>query len=113
VLKAAALAAALACAPCATAGAATPSVLLAKKLRSSMQTYYTKTQPGLKIIGVACKIAASGTSATCQAHFTVAAKRALGVFALSVQINTSTGSITTRTVGATCRDSKTGAKLSC
>jgi hypothetical protein len=113
VLRRAAAGALLACALAAPALAATPSVALARKLKGSMQAYYAKTQPGLVVTTVACTIASSGKSARCQAHFAVAAKRAVGVFTLSVLIDTSTGTVTTRTVAASCKDAKTGARLSC
>jgi hypothetical protein len=104
-------AAALAAGP--PAGAATPAARLAKSLKTSMQAYYHKGTPGLKITTVTCKIAASGATARCHAHFTVKSERAVGVFQVAATIDRSTGGVRTRTLSVTCKDSKTGAKLTC
>ena len=107
----AALVAALALAG--TAGAATPSQMLAVRMKANMQSCYNKAYPGLKITTVTCTIARARTSAACKARFTWVKQRAVGVFTVAAKINPSTGSVTPRTTGATCNDSKTGAKLVC
>jgi hypothetical protein len=96
----------------ATAGAVTPAAGLAKQLKASMQAYYEKGNPGLKITTVTCKIARNRTTARCNAHFKVASKHALGVFVVSVQ-GASGGSVTTKTLSVSCQDSRTGAKRAC
>jgi hypothetical protein len=113
VLRAAALVATASLLACASASAATPAQMLAAKLKADMQSYYTKTQPGLKLTRVTCTIAKPGTSARCQARFAVPKQRAVGLFVLAIKIDTATGGVTTKTVSATCKDAKTGAKLSC
>ena len=95
------------------AGAANPNRQLAASLKGSMSTYYAKAEPGLKITTVTCKIAAAGTTARCQAKFTMVAKRAKGVFQLAIQIDRSTGGVTTHTVSAKCADAKTNRAISC
>ena len=107
----AALVAALALAG--TAGAATPSQMLAARMKTNMQSYYNKAYPGLKIRAVTCTIARAGTSAACKARFSWVNRRAVGVFTIAAKINPSTGTVLPRTTGATCADSKTGAKLVC
>jgi hypothetical protein len=92
------------------AGAVSPAVGLAKQLKGSMQSYYAKSD--LKFTTVTCKIAANGSVANCQAHFTVAAKRAVGVFQVRVT-QTASGTARTKTISVACKDSKTGAKVSC
>jgi hypothetical protein len=97
----------------AAAAAATPSQLLAARMKANMQSYYDKAYPGLKITTVTCTIAKARTSAACKARFTWARQRAVGVFTIAAKIDPSTGSVTPRTTGASCKDSKTGAKLVC
>ena len=113
MLRTVAVAATAALLACASAVAATPAQMLAAKLKADMQGYYTKTQPGLKMTTVTCTIAKTGKTARCQAHFAVPKARAVGLFVLAVKIDTSTGGVTTKTLSATCKDAKTGAKLSC
>ncbi len=116
LLRSSAVAVAIAAATLAVgapAGAATPATMLAKTLKGSMQKYYGKTVPGLRITSVTCKIAAARTSALCRAHFTVESERAVGVFKVSALIDRSTGGVRTKTLSAACYDSKTGAKLTC
>ena len=55
MLRTAAVAAALVVT--ATAGAATPSQMLAAQMKGNMQAYYDKAYPGLKITTVTCTIA--------------------------------------------------------
>lgn len=97
----------------ATAGAATPSQMLAARMKTNMQAYYAKAYPGLKVTTVACTIAKAGTSANCKAHFSWVKQRALGTFTIVAKIDPSTGTVVPRTTAATCKDSKTGATLSC
>jgi hypothetical protein len=97
----------------AVAGAATPSQMLAAQMKANMQAYYNKAYPGLKVTTVTCAIAKARTRANCKAHFTWAKRRALGVFTIMARIDTATGTVVPKTTGATCRDSKTGAKLVC
>jgi hypothetical protein len=97
----------------AVAGAATPSQMLAAQMKANMQAYYNKAYPGLKITTVSCTIAKSRTTANCKAHFTWVKQRAIGVFTVVDRINTATGTVVPKTSGATCTDSKTGAKLVC
>jgi hypothetical protein len=112
VLRAAAVAAA-ALVLAGTAGAASPSQRLAAQMKANMQAYYNKAYPGLKIATTTCKIAPAGTSANCKAHFTWVKQRAVGVFTIVAKIDPSSGGVVPRTTGATCKDSKTGAKLVC
>jgi hypothetical protein len=113
VLRALAAVAALAFAVCATAGAMTPSAALARSLKPSIQATYTKHKTGFLFTTVSCKIAASGTNATCQAHFTAKAERAVGVLLVDAKINRSTGAVSYQAVSLSCADSKTGAKVTC
>jgi len=113
VLRALAAAIAAAVTFTAAAGAATPNVMLASRLKANMQAYYTKAAPGLKITTVSCKIAANRASARCAAHFTVSAKEAVGVFQVAVAIDTATGGVQTKTLSSACKDARTGAKLTC
>jgi len=78
-----------------------------------MQTYYNKVYPGLKITTVTCAIAKAGTGAACKARFTWVKQRAIGVFTIAAKIDPPTGNVVPRTTGASCKDSKTGAKLVC
>src|SRR5262249_61690054 len=96
--------------PAAAAGAATPQ-MLAARMKANMQSYYDKAYPGLKITAVTCTIARAGTSAACKARFTWVRERAIGVFTIAAKIDPATGSVVPRTTGATCKDSRTGAKL--
>jgi hypothetical protein len=113
VLRAAALVAALAFAMCATAAAATPSAMLAKSLKPKIQATYKAHKSGFTFTTVTCKIAASGATAVCQAHFTDKAARALGVLGVDAKINRSTGGVTWQAVSIKCTDAKTGAKFKC
>jgi predicted acyltransferase len=94
------------------ASAATPAVALAKQLKTSMQSYYAKGNPGLKITTVTCTIAKDRTSARCHAHFTVVSKHALGVFVVAIQ-GVGGGNASTKTLSVSCTDSRTGAKRAC
>ena len=110
MLRAAAVAAGLAVT--ATAAGATPAQGLAKELKASMQSYYAKSDPGLKFTTVTCKIASDRSSARCNAHFTVVSKHAAGVFVVSVTGGTG-GSAQTKTLSVSCKDTRTGKKRSC
>jgi hypothetical protein len=110
VLRAAAVAAALVVT--ATAGAVTPAQGLAKQLKTSMQSYYAKSDPGLKFTTVTCKISSNRTTARCNAHFTVAAKHAAGVFVVAIT-GAGGGQVQTKTLSVTCTDTRTGKKRSC
>ena len=96
-----------------SAGAATPSQLLGARMRSNMQSYYDKAYPGLKITTVRCTIVRAGTKAVCKARFSWVRRRAVGVFSIAAKIDPATGTVVPRTTGATCKDSKTGARLVC
>jgi hypothetical protein len=96
-----------------TAGAATPAQQLAARLKASMQRYYVRASPKLELGAVTCKIAASGKSARCVAHFAVTGAHAVGDFVLGVTIDRKTGRIHTKTLSAACRDTKTGKILRC
>ncbi|HUK45623.1 MAG TPA: hypothetical protein VLV28_10025 [Gaiellaceae bacterium] len=113
MLRAAALALTAALALSAAASAMTPAQALAKQLKKSMQAYYTKSNPGLKITTVKCTIAKSGKSGHCVAHFTVASQHAEGVFQLQETIDPTIGSVSTKTVGVSCKDTRTGKKRPC
>jgi len=110
VLKAAAVAAALAVTS--AAGAVTPAQGLAEQLRASMKAYYAKSDPGLKLTTVACKISANLTTARCNAHFTVSSKHATGVFVVAVT-GAVGGNVTTKALSVSCQDTRTGEKLAC
>ena len=98
--------------PTGAASAASPAVGLAKQLKASMQAYYAKGNPGLKITTVTCTIAKDRTTARCNAHFTVVSKHAVGVFAVAIQ-GVGGGNATTKTLSVACKDSRTGAKRAC
>ena len=74
----------LTAAAAAAALAVTPAQGLARRLKASMASYYAKSDPGLKFTTVTCKIATDRTTARCNAHFTVPAKHAAGVFVVAV-----------------------------
>ncbi len=97
----------------ASAGAVTPSVALARSLKPSLQATYDKHKAGFKFTVVSCKIAASGTTAACEAHFSATAERALGVLKVEVKIDRSTGGVSYQAVSIACTDSKSGAKFKC
>jgi hypothetical protein len=113
VLRAPVLAAGAALALSGTAGAATPSQQLAARLKTSMQSYYVQANPNFELGAVSCKIAPSGRSARCNAHFTVSGAHAAGDFVLGVTINRKTGQIHTKTLSAVCKDTRSGKTLHC
>ena len=113
VLRASLLTVAAALALSGTAGAATPAQSLAVRLKTSMQNYYVQANPKFKMGTVTCKIAASGKTARCNAHFTVTGAHAGGDFVLGVTINKTTGQIHTKTLSAVCKDTQTGKALKC
>jgi len=110
VLRAATVAAALLVT--ATAGAATPAQGLARQLKASMQSYYAKSEPGLRFTTVTCKISGDRTTARCNAQFTVAAKHAAGVFVVALT-GAAGGTVTTKALSVSCKDTRTGKKLAC
>jgi hypothetical protein len=110
VLRAAAVAAALAVT--ASAGAVTPERGLARQLKASMQTFYARSEPGLKFTTVTCKISKNRTSARCNAHFTFVSKHAAGVFVVAV-MGTGGGRVQTKTLSVSCTDTRTGKKRAC
>jgi hypothetical protein len=77
-----------------------------------MTAYYAKSEPGLKFTTVTCKIAADRTAARCNAHFTVSAKHAAGVFVVAVT-GAGGGQVRTRTLSVYCTDTRTGKKRDC
>ena len=97
----------------AAATAATPSAMLAKSLKSSLQATYNAHHSGFKFTTLTCKIAAAGTTASCQAHFTDASARAVGVLQVHVTIDRSTGAVNYKAVSIKCTDSKTGKAFAC
>jgi hypothetical protein len=101
---------AVALAASASATAATPSAMLAKTLKTSMQATYDQHKSGFVFTTVTCKIASTGRTARCQAHFTDKAARLLGVIQVSIEI-ASSGGVQYQPTSITCTDSKTGAKL--
>jgi hypothetical protein len=111
VLRALAAAAAMLLALSPAAAAITPSAALARSLKPSLQATYDRHKLGFRFTTVSCRIAASGTTATCEAHFSAAPERALGVLTVDVKINRSTGAVGYQAVALRCTDSKTGAKL--
>ncbi|HWE82003.1 MAG TPA: hypothetical protein VG265_10155 [Gaiellaceae bacterium] len=112
MLRALAVAIAIAVVASAGASAASPAAGLAKQLGSSMQAFYKTRVPGLKITTVSCKIASSGSSAACKAHFTIVKAQEIGVFGVNVT-EKSTGAAQTKTVSVACHDSKTGKPVKC
>jgi hypothetical protein len=106
-----AAAAVLLCSP--AAGAITPSAALARSLKPSIQATYNRHHTGFLFTTVSCKIAASGLTATCQARFTAAAERAVGVLQIDAKINRSTGGVSYQPVSIACRDAKSAAKITC
>jgi hypothetical protein len=109
----AAAAAAVALAAGGPARAATPAQQFARQLKASLEAYYARTQPGLVITSVSCSIPAGGTTGTCRARFTRAARQAEGVFVIGLRIDRATGEVATRTRSVSCRDARTGARLAC
>ena len=77
-----------------------------------MQSYYAKSDPGLKFTTVTCKIASDRTTARCNAHFTVVAKHAAGVFVVAIT-GAGGGKVQTKTLSVACTDTRTGKKRSC
>ena len=77
-----------------------------------MTAYYAKSDPGLKFTTVTCKIASDRTTARCNAHFTLAAKHAAGVFVVAVT-GAAGGIVTTKTLSVSCKDTRTGKQLAC
>jgi hypothetical protein len=102
----------LTAAAAAAALALTPAQGLARRLKASMTSYYAKSDPGLKFTTVTCKIATDGTTARCNARFTVASKHAAGVFVVSVTGGAG-GNVTTKTLSVSCKDTRTGKKIAC
>jgi hypothetical protein len=103
VLSAAAAAAAL---------AVTPAQGLARQLKASMASYYRKSDPGLNVTTVTCKISSDRTTARCNAHFTVVSKHATGVFVVAVTGGAG-GNVSTKTLSASCKDTRTGKRIAC
>ncbi len=95
------------------AAAQTPARSLATQLKTSMQAYYVKSNPGFEMGAVRCAIAKSGRTARCNAHFTIAAKQAEGDFVVGVTFDAGKRTMRTKTLSAVCRNSKTRAKLPC
>jgi hypothetical protein len=93
--------------------AATPAQQFAKQLKRSMQTYYNRADPGLKITTVTCRVAKNDRTGRCNARFTRASQRARGLFVIGVTIDPATGNVKTKTLSAACTDSKTHKKISC
>lgn len=110
VLAAAALGTAVVVAPAGALGV-NPAAGLASTLKAKMQAHYAGS--GVRITTVTCRIAKSGTSALCQAHFAVVKERAVGIFTVAATIDPATGGVETKTTKTVCSDSKTGAKLRC
>jgi hypothetical protein len=102
----------LSAAAAATALSLTPAQGLARELKASMTSYYKKSDPGLKFTTVTCKISSDQTTARCNAHFTVVAKHASGVFVVAVTGGTG-GNARTKTLSVSCKDTRTGKKISC
>lgn len=113
MLRAAAVLAAAAALGTPVAAAQTPARALAAQLKTSMQAYYVKSNPGFKMGTVRCAIAKRGKTARCNAHFTIARKHAEGDFVIGVTFNAAKQTMQTKTISAVCRDSKTGARLPC
>lgn len=115
--RAAAVATGAALALCATASAGqlaqTPDGALAASLKASMKAFYAKSVPDLALTTVRCVIAAGGTTAHCQAHFTIKPASELGVFRVSATIDRSTGGVRTKTLSAACTSTKTGKPVTC
>jgi hypothetical protein len=87
-----------------------PAQGLAAQLKASMTAYYAKSEPGLELTTATCKIAADRTTARCEAHFTVIARHAAGVFVVAV---TGAGGGQVRTLSVSCTDTRTGKKRAC
>jgi len=87
--------------------------MLARSLGNSMQAFYDKAEPGLRIVEVSCALASNKRSAHCVAHYTVVNRHLLGVFLLAETIDPTTGVIHTKTVSATCTSSVTGKAVHC
>ena len=96
----------------AAALALTPAQGLARRLKASMTSYYAKSDPGLKFTTVTCKIATDGTTARCNARFTVVSKHASGVFVVAVTGGVG-GNVSTKTLSVSCKDIRTGTKIAC
>ena len=92
--------------------ALTPAQGLARQLKASMTAYYRKSDPGLKLTTVTCKISSDRTTARCNAHFTVISKHADGVFVVAVT-GGSGGNVSTKTLSVSCKDTRTGKKIAC
>jgi hypothetical protein len=89
-----------------------PAQGLAAQLKASMTAYYAKSDPGLKFTTVTCRIASDRTTARCNAHFTLAAKHAAGVFVVAVT-GAAGGRVRTRTLSVSCTDTRSGKKRAC
>ena len=113
IARCAFLAAAGALAAGAPAGAATPApaVTLAKVIKKAMQKSYDQHKVAFTFTTVTCKIASTGTTAACQAHFTDKAAQLVGVIQVAVTIKPKTGEVDYQPTSIACNDSKTGAKL--
>ena len=92
--------------------ALTPAQGLARQLKASMASYYKKSDPGLKFTTVTCRISSDRTTARCNAHFTVVSKHATGVFVVAVTGGAG-GTVSTKTLSASCKDTRTGKKIAC
>ena len=110
---AAALVLATALAPPAGAARITPSAMLARELKASMQSFYARRYHGLEITTVTCTIAGNGTTGHCLAHFTIGSRHADGVFTLLETIDPTIGSVSTKTLAVSCHDSRTGTRRRC
>jgi hypothetical protein len=77
-----------------------------------MASYYRKSDPGLRFTTVTCKISSDRTTARCNAHFTVVSKHATGVFVVAVTGGAG-GTVSTKTLSASCKDTRTGKKIAC
>jgi hypothetical protein len=114
-LAVAALAAALAATPLATAAIdPSASAVLAGALKPAMQSTLKKKVPGIVITKVTCFVATSSKVITgpCQARFTVAKYRLNGVYRAKATLS-SRSRLTWSTTSVACTDSKTHKPVKC
>jgi hypothetical protein len=97
-----------------SAQAATPdNVKLATALKTSLQRTYKSKGSDDVFTKVTCVLPNMATTGHCKAYFTSASLRETGWFAVTATINRSTGGVRWTLTKVTCKDSKTGAPVSC
>jgi hypothetical protein len=97
----------------ASAARPTDASVLAKSLKTSLQTSYRKTVPGLVFTKVTCSLARGAAAGRCSAAFALSARGLKGVYTIKATVNRKTGGVRWRATSVACTDGRTGKRISC